>query len=149
MIDLVYCNDRGIQETWCSESFLLICIGCQYMNAGPQIGAGLDQDHLRVEYFRPATNDRQVQLRDEDMETSTEERGSSGGCSLPTKVLVEVLDEHRDARGEEIDIIMKALRNNDTILWRPFIEHVRGNSDEQGCKQTDESVAKYDQLFEE
>lgn len=69
-----------------------------------------------MEYFRPATNDRQVRLRDEDMETSTEERGSSGECSLPTKVLVEVLDEHRDARGEEIDIIMKAFGSSDTIL---------------------------------
>ncbi|KAG1893254.1 WD40-repeat-containing domain protein [Suillus fuscotomentosus] len=98
------------------------CFAVLARNAGPQIGAGTKPDLkdlvriISALNFRPATNDRQVRLRDEDMETPTEERGSSGGCSLPTKVLVEVLDEHRDARGEEVDIIMKAFGSSDTIL---------------------------------
>lgn len=62
------------------------------------------------------------------------------------KVLVE---EHRDARGEGIDIIVKMFESSDTILQCARIEHVRGNSDKHGRMQTNRYVAKYNQLFEE
>lgn len=81
------------------------------------------------------------------MEAPIEKRGSSGGCLLPTKVLVE---EHRDAQGEGIDIIVKTFKSSDTILQRAIIEHIRGNSHKQGRMQTrNTSVTKYNQLFEE
>ncbi|KAG2052848.1 WD40 repeat-like protein [Suillus hirtellus] len=124
---LVYYNDWGIREI-------------RYIERWPSNWGKYDtrveelgQDLLHVRHFCPASNDKQVPLRDEDMEAPIEERGSSGGCFLPTKVLVE---EHQDARDESIDIIVKTFESGDAILQCALIEHVRGNSDKQERMQT-------------
>ncbi|KAG1794895.1 quinon protein alcohol dehydrogenase-like superfamily [Suillus plorans] len=78
------------------------CFAILTRNAGPEIGASTTPDLKSL-----------VPLRDEDMEAPIEERGSSGGCFLPTKVLAE---EHQDARGEGVHIIVKTFESSDAIL---------------------------------